>query len=199
MKLSHKFQWGKLWTGFSLSIWCNFRKTAEVTGITDACPATLPFRRVLFLEYDVKLNDQYLRAELQHIQQKFRLSNIYILESSKDSYHAYCCDKLSSFEVNKIIKETSCDDAFRNNWRYDFACRVLRISEKGSKPKPKYVCCIKSNHNQRQKSYPHLIFIKNYFQIPETDMDFTNNDGELIGNKDNAIETIQYPTSHNVT
>lgn len=191
MKISSKQQWGNVWFGFSL--WFDWKKTVETIGIQDICQDAL---RVLFMEYDHKLQKDYLIYELKRIQKKRKMSNIYILESSKDSFHCYCCDKFTSHELNQILKETSCDDAFIGNWKYDYCSKVLRVTEKGSKDKPKYIGVLKSKYDQREKSYAHLQFLKWHFDIPKKDMNFKNNDKHKI--KGDVLQMIKYPTSHNV-
>ena len=193
MKISSKQQIGNWWFGFS--IWINHKKTVETIGIQDICQDAL---RILFMEYDCKLMYNYLIHELKRIQKKFKLSNIYIFESSKDSYHCYCCCKFTSYQLNQILKETSCDDSFIENWRFDYISKVLRITEKGNKPKPKYLGVLKSKYNQREKSFAHLQFLKFHYNIPEKDLNFKNDDRKKLKNKDKILELIKYPTSHNV-
>src|SRR3990172_1582517 len=144
MRLTHKYVFGNIWFGFNIHIWADYKKTVETIGIQDICCDGL---RVLFLEYDEKLRYDWLIAELKRIQQEFKLSNIYIFESSKDSYHCFCMDKLTSKEINTIVDTTSADYAFRKNHVYDYVSRVLRIAKKGDKPMPKYLEALKSDFN----------------------------------------------------
>jgi hypothetical protein len=139
---------------------------------------------------------------LKGIQKEFRLSNLYILRSSKneegDSYHIYCCDKFTSKEINNIVERTSSDEMFKNVAFYDYVPKVLRISKKGSKDVPKYITTLKSDYNKREKSFAHLSFLKMYFGINEKDMDFTNSDEHKLKDKDNILQIVRYPTSHNL-
>ena len=200
MIIAYKFRWKNFWIGFSLKTWFNFKKTAEVLGITDACFGS-PFRRVLFLEFDHKLSYEQLICELKGVQKEFKLSNLYILRSSKnpdgDSYHVYCCCKLTSKEINNIVDRTSSDEMFKNVALFDYVPKVLRISKKGNKDIPEYIGVLKAK-GSREKSFAHLQFLLQFFKIPKEDMDFTNNDEHKLKDKDQILQTISYPTQHNV-
>lgn len=166
----------------------DFNKTVTTQGLYDLCADGV--YRILFLEYDnVKMSYDMLMAQLRTIQNMYQLSDFVILESSKDSYHIVCFDMLTTCEINDILKMTSCDDAFKNNWRFDYVPRVLRVTQKGNKSPPKYIETITTNTNYRKKSLGHITAYESMLDVP-------------VKNKIKAVKTgiwgIQYTTKHNI-
>ena len=166
----------------------NFNQTVTTKGLYDLCADGV--YRILFLEYDmIKMSYDMLMAQLRSIQEMYQLSDFYIFESSKDSYHIVCFDMLTTCEINDILKMTSCDDAFKNNWRFDYVPRVLRITQKGNKAPPKYIETMESKNNHHKKSSGHIIAYESMLDVPLT-------------NKQNSVNTglwgIQYTTKHNI-
>jgi uncharacterized protein YeeX (DUF496 family) len=193
MEISTKQRLGNFWWGFKA--WAEYKKTVEVVGVQDICQDGL---RVLFLEYDGKLQRGFLLKELKRIQEDFKLSSIYVLESSKDNFHAYCTDKMTSKEINEIVDTTSSDYMFRKNHAYDYVSRVLRISCKGRKPKPKYIGTVFSDYHRREKSFAHLMLLKHHFKIRLDKADYKNSDKKKLKSEE-ALEIIKYITAHGVT
>ena len=166
----------------------NFNQTVTTKGLYDLCADGI--YRILFLEYDmIKMSYDMLMAQLRSIQEMYQLSDFYIFESSKDSYHIVCFDMLTTCEINDILKMTSCDDAFKNNWRFDYVPRVLRITQKGNKAPPKYVETLKTKDNHRNKSSGHITAYESMI-------------GFDVTNKIKMVKTgiwgIQYTTKHNI-
>ncbi|NOR85907.1 hypothetical protein GQ473_07385 [archaeon] len=166
----------------------NFNQTVTTKGLYDLCADGV--YRILFLEYDmIKMSYDMLMAQLKSIQEMYQLSDFYIFESSKDSYHVICFDMLTTCEINDILKMTSCDDAFKNNWRFDYVPRVLRITKKGNKAPPKYIETMNSKNNHHKKSLGHITAYESLLNFEVT-------------NKSNVVRTgiwgIQYTTKHNI-
>src|SRR5574344_1248928 len=93
---------------------------------------------LFFYDYDsVQLDD--VLEDAKFISQIFDI-DVYILESSKSSYHILSFDILSKKQIRSIQGYTTietdyllideCESAFFN---------ILRIGEKGKKPSPKFI------------------------------------------------------------
>ena len=73
---------------------------------------------IVFLDYD-RMPLEWVETELQRLQSDFSLGNFYVFESSKDSYHAVCFDKLTLGEYVTVLKNSSVDPKYIDvplNW-----------------------------------------------------------------------------------
>jgi hypothetical protein len=140
----------------------------------------------------VNLREDWMVKQLQALQEEFQLSDFLVFRSSDKGFHAVCFDKLTSLEINDIITRTSCDDAFKANWRYDYVPRVLRTSQKGRTPAPKYIYTLESKANRREKSLAHIHYYEKLFGIAVKNQ--VRNDGA----KHYGVYIIQYPTKINI-
>jgi len=98
-----------------------------VTGYTNRCKNG---RYCIFLDYDnVDLN--LIKPELEHLQINFNLSSFYIFQSSENSYHAVCFDKVNLHEYIQILRNSSVDPRYIDV-PLNFGKKVwsLRLSDK---------------------------------------------------------------------
>ena len=122
-----------------------------VHGTTNRC---VDGTYVMYLDYD-KLNITDIVPEIEIIIEKFKLSSVYIFQSSHLSYHVICLDKITAREFSDILNQSSCDENFKRiPTNYCLRKWVLRFSVKGKKEAPKHIMTIISNYNIRQKSKP---------------------------------------------
>jgi len=182
--LSKKLSLGRLNISFKLFFWITPKN--RTLGIYDICKNG---KHIVFLDYD-KFRLEWLENEIKYLQNKYKLSDFYIFQSSPYSYHAVCFDMLSNFLHNKILMETNIDDSFLNAMRFDYGSRVLRVFPKGQTKKPKLLKIIKSINNQYQKSIDHIKAFEYNYDIS-------------IKNKKNGVNLdeiylIDYPTEVNV-
>lgn len=129
-----------------------WRRGVYTIGIYDICKDG---KHILFLDYDTFRWD-WLIDELKFLQNKYKLSDFYIFESSAGSYHAVCFDKLPNYELHLILRETNVDESFYNAVHFDYGSRVLRLFPKGKKAPPRFVKCLESRYNRREKSLDHI-------------------------------------------
>lgn len=181
MKLNYTFGIGR-WR-FQLFVNSYILSKVRTQGIYDICEDG---RHVVFLDYD-RFKLEWLENEIHYLQNKFKLGDFIILESSENSYHAVCFDKLHPREHQKVIDQSNCDEAFKNAPRWDYGSRVLRAFPKGNTQKPKYMKIIQSIYNDnREKSKAHHKFFRLNYDI-----------GDLRHQKlDNSVKVylIDYPT-----
>ena len=98
----------------------------------------------LMIDYDDKLSLQNLIIETKRLQGKFLLPNAYIFESSFNHYIVYYFGvDMDYFDCLKVIHDTPCDEEYKK-FRMIRQSMTLRITEKGSKHKPTFVCAVKN-------------------------------------------------------
>lgn len=150
-------------------------------------------KRVIFLDYDQILLDEMLIPELKYLQEKYKLSEFYILKSSQkpNSYHAICIDKLTSREWVQLIQETSVDQNYKlMPIMADHKSWVLRILPKGHSQEPKYLMTLESKYHKREQSKAHALFLKLHYGIKTKHLNMLDNYTEL--------PLIQYETMSNI-
>lgn len=155
-------------------------------GLYDICEDG---RHVIFLDYD-KFRLDWLESEIRYLQKKFKIGDFIILESSENSFHAICFDKLHPKQHQKILDQTNCDEAFKNAPRWDFGSRVLRTFPKGNTGKPKYIKTIHSKYNNKEKSKAHAKFFALNYNI--FDLRVGKHDGST------KVFLIDYPTKKGI-
>ena len=119
--------------------------TSKVLGITARTENGL---YVIFTDYDDKfsLTQRQIEEELKYLQKKHNLSEWYIFKMPDldNSFHAICLDVMPLFKVIEILRETSCDPAFINAWKYyQGRSWILRIGKKGGREKPVFCKILK--------------------------------------------------------
>lgn len=152
---------------FTLSSLISNRINTEVLGYGSR---TKSGRHVLFFDYDSNkgLTLEEISNELNYLQDKYKLSEFYFFKCSEGSYHIVCLDSFSLFEAWTIIKESSCDYAFKNAVKfYQGRQWILRIGTKGERNPPKFIGYLKSKYDEHIISNAHQRTLINYFKAPE--------------------------------
>jgi len=138
-----------------------------VTGLTSTLPK--PFS-LFFWEYDdTPLTD--VLEDARFLAKAFDME-IYVIESSPNNYHLISFDILTLEQVYRVqcwtlgdgdyldVKMSALFDGFINRqWN------ALRLSEKATKPKPRYITRFTHGHNF--KSLKHFRFYSSYVKLPE--------------------------------
>jgi hypothetical protein len=141
---------------------------------------------VIFLDYD-NITDDRLQEELLHIQDEKRIGNFYVLETRNEGRHAVCIDALPFKDAKAVVDYSSCDLMFKRGPRInEYRCWVLRFSEKGNRPAPKYLYTVKSPYEGKNlQSRSHAKYLMN-FGIPPIELK------KPVGSEE--IETQEYNT-----
>jgi hypothetical protein len=137
----------------------------KVLGIT---ARTINGEYVLFWDYDsdLGLTKEEIIGELEYLQEKHKLTDIFLFESSPGSYHAICCTLFPLIQAYNILRESSCSMAFVNAAKfYQGRTWILRFGRKANKRPPLFVQTIPSMFERRQ-SLSHLRFLQKYYGIP---------------------------------
>ena len=140
-------------------------KLKYTMGIRNSCEGSP--HRILFLDYD-EISLELLIPELKWLQKNYKLSDIYLFESSQKegSYHAISLDKLKPRTWAEILPNTNTDQNYQlapihldnRNW-------VLRCIKKSESEMPRLIKIIKSKYQQRTKSQAHALFLKHHYKI----------------------------------
>lgn len=158
-------------------------------GVYDITPEG---KHCLFLDYD-HTNYEWLLGELLYLQRKYELSSLFIFQSSPFSYHVVCFDKFTMAELNMIVIDTNCDEAFKRALIWDFNSRVLRVFPKGITEKPYFKACLKMK-GSREKSLAHMKFFKLNYEVPEKYLSLSDE----YSDKNQKVYLIDYPTGKNI-
>lgn len=120
---------------------------------------------VPFLDYDNIWDQVLAEHELPFLQELFGLGDFAVLKTGEHAKHAVCCDRLMLREVLEILDNSSCDYAFKRGIRYnEYRTWILRVVQKGNRPKPKYLFTVESPYNgQHLQSQAHAMFLQNYY------------------------------------
>src|SRR3990167_4875865 len=86
------------------------------------------------------MKKEWVIEELKLLQEVHNLGTIHVFESSPKGFHAVSFVKLKAIEYVEILKNSSCDEAFKNVPRFTSLRNfVLRNFEKGKTPAPIYL------------------------------------------------------------
>jgi len=144
---------------------------------------------IVGIDYD-KFRLRFLVNELLMIQKLYKLSNIYIIESSKNHYHAVCFDKLFLKEYRELLQNTHCDSMFRRDFSLMFGePKVLRLSSKRKNDRPKLIKTLKSNYRIHQQSLPHKLLynFEGIIKFRKSKLDDNNKIAPIVFYKSRAI------------
>jgi len=146
---------------FALNVDCREKRTEYVAGYTNRCKDG---KYCIFLDYDnSKL--EWIRAELRHLQHAFLLSDFYVFQSSKDSYHAVCFDKVTLQKYIQILKNSSVDvNYIYVPLHYGKKIWSLRLTDKNNLP-VKHIGLMKGGLTEREQSSPHAKLINTLFKL----------------------------------
>jgi len=117
-----------------LHIGWSIKRYVFTKGVTSKCEDG---KHIIMLDYD-QTELSKVETICKVLQDVFKLSTFYIFESSSNSYHAVCFDKVSFSDLIRIMVFAGTDESYvikTLQRRY----AVLRIASKGNKPPPNYI------------------------------------------------------------
>lgn len=138
------------------------RGKETILGYTNRCTDG---KYIIFLDYD-NMPLQWIEYELEALQTLFNIGDFYIFQSSKESYHAVCFDKIGVHEYISLLRNSSVDENYfivplkhgRKIW-------VLRFVDKEKQP-IRFVKKLEAfRPSYRESSLPHADFIRDRFDI----------------------------------
>ena len=133
---------------------------------------------MIFLDYD-NIEFSWLVEELIVLQELHDIGNFYVFESSDNSYHAVCIDKVPLHEYVKILRSSSVDPNYVNVPLYHGKkIWTLRLTDK---EKPiRFVGVIKSDKfSLFEQSSAHANILNNLFDL-DIEMMFPDNEKDVI-------------------
>lgn len=135
---------------------------APTVGMSARIPGTCEF--VVFMDYD-NIKDERLKEELKDLQEIFHLGDFHVLETNEYGRHTVCFDRMTMREALAVVWESTCDYNFKRGIRInEYRTWILRVLEKGNRPKPKYLYTVESPYNgQRLQSQAHALFLQTYY------------------------------------
>ena len=159
------------------------------SGVSSVCQDG---RHVLFFDYDKVEDISRVENEIKFIQDLFQLSHAYIFTTNEGTnFHVIILDKHSLRETYNIIKETNVDYAFLTSIKIIRGREwILRIAEKGNRPKPRFVKVLKSIHQNHEISTAHKLFLQKYYGVPK--LKYLKEDNNTI------IPLVSYNTGNRV-
>jgi len=156
------------WFRFGITSSFKWLSNEQVYGI---CNRTEDGLYIPFIDYD-DLPFEYVVEELRRLQIDFGLSTFYLIQSSKQGYHAICLDKLSLYAFENVLQYTSCDRSYRDiPSKRGIKQWTLRVTKKNGF-KPNFVGILEAK-GRKEKSLAHATILKKLYDI---DCDITNND-----------------------
>jgi len=157
-----------------------FAKPTWVVGVTSMCADG---KHVLLLDYDDVLKSVML-LDLQNLQ-KEGMGPFYIFTTKErkhadetiGNYHIICPVKLTPARAVELQGMTNSDNAYKTMpLRNPYRSWVLRVTEKGRRPKPKFLGIDPGQPNSLEVSTAHIGLIhKLYPAVPK--LDYVNQDG----------------------
>jgi len=185
IKIKHSFNTKEKVLIFSFSI--IDKKTVWTRGSSNR---TKDNKRIFYIDYD-NMKKTYVKEELLLLQEQYELGEVYVFESSKDSFHAVSFSKFSLKEFVDILENSSCCYAFKNMPHYLKFRKywILRNFSKGNKKRPKLLYVLKSK-TKREQSLAHWIYFKALYP---------NGKIKELTKSDNlqSVVVVDYPTSTN--
>jgi len=154
-------------------------------GLSARIPHTTEF--VIFLDYD-NITDERLSDELVYLQELYGLGDFHVFATNEFGRHVICIDRLLLKDALAVVYTSTCDAIFKKGIRYnEYRTWILRVTEKGDRPKPKYLYTVQSPYNGQQlQSQGHAKFLQQYYGA---DVKLVNPDGN------NELETQGYKTA----
>lgn len=154
MKLECKV--GRFIFSWTNHFYINWRGRVNVKGSTNRVKNGY----VIYLDYD-KISIEIIEREIDWLKEEYRLSNIYLFQSSENNHHAICFDIMRAKEWIRFLNDTSADIHFKRIPN-SFSTRewILRWGEKRNKPRPSFLKKIESPYSKREQSLAHWMFFK---------------------------------------
>jgi hypothetical protein len=141
---------------------------------------------VLFLDFDnVSLSS--VQSVCRTLQNSFGCGTFHIFESSENSYHAICLDKLKFSETVQLQLLSGCDRSYvSKSIKRGYA--VVRFASKGSKGAPAYLFSMVAS-SDRLKSLAHGRWIALNYSV-----NINDTDGGELWDKFSKINIDKYAT-----
>lgn len=135
---------------------------APTMGVSARIPHTSEY--MLFMDYD-NIKDERLVDELQYLQELYYLGDFHVLATNEFGRHSICIDRLRMRDAVEVIENSSCDYNFKRGIHInEFRTWILRVLEKGSRPKPQYFYPVESPYNgKRLQSEAMGLFLQHYY------------------------------------
>ena len=135
---------------------------APTVGMSARVCGTCEF--TVFMDFD-NIVDSRLKEELVNLQQLFQLGDFFVFETSPYGRHAVCVDRMPMREALAVLWESTCDYNFKRGIKInEYRTWILRVVEKGNRPKPKYLYPVLSKYNGLHfQSQAHLLFLLLYY------------------------------------
>jgi hypothetical protein len=162
---------------------------APTKGISARIPHTTEY--CIFLDYDNILDPVLKQDSLPYLQELFKLGDFHVFGTSEYGRHAVCLDRMPLMEALEVVYNSDCDAVFKRGIRInEYRSWVLRVVEKGNRPKPSYLYSVESPHSgQRLQSQGHGMFFQTYYGAK---VRLTNPDGNTL------VEFQDYKTSSKI-
>lgn len=137
------------------------KPTLSVSGYTSRCDDN---KHVLFLDYD-NVSPEIVFADLQNLSEDCTHFFIFATNEEKDelgtygNYHVVCTDKFYFTDIINLQSATHTDENHKKMVRRTrYRAWVLRLFEKGNRPKPKFIKFIKTQkeYEETEQSLAHI-------------------------------------------
>lgn len=177
--------YGKLdMMGFRISLWVSRERTSlhiirkpsmKTQGMTSRCYDKK--HHVLFLDYD-NIERHIVWDDILDLQKRFNIGPMVILTTHEyisnisneatGNYHVICPEKFLFQEIPEMQMDCHIDPKYKKMWRRSrLKSWVLRIIEKGDRPKPKFVEWVGFNvENKREASEAHIRLMNAKLGVP---------------------------------
>lgn len=145
-----------------------------IHGYTNRC---IDGKYIVFLDYD-RIDFDWIKEELKHLQTMFSLGDFYIFQSSEESYHAVCLDKIELNKYVQVLKNSSVDVNYVNVPLY-FGRKIwtLRLTDK-DKLSVRFVGKFKSIGKKMQSS-AHADVLNKLFNL-KIKLNYPDNKKKLV-------------------
>lgn len=124
---------------------------------------TFDNKHIIMLDYDIS-DICTIRQELIECQDRFRLSNFYIVKSNT-GFNAFCLDKLLLYNLKMIFEKLPNVDKNFKEMTIKRGYGTIRIGTD-----KKYCLTLQSIHSEKEKSLAHKNALKLYYNMPIFDV-----------------------------
>ena len=151
------------------------RNSEYVEGYTNRCKDG---KYVIFLDYD-RVPIEWIMEEIKQLQEIYEIGDFYIFQSSKESYHAVCLDKVALTEYLSILHNSSVDTDYVDVPLY-FGRKIwsLRLTDKNKNP-IRFVGKAKGKFSELNQSSAHTTILNNLFDL-KIELKYPDGEKELI-------------------
>jgi hypothetical protein len=118
---------------------------ADTIGISARVPRTTDF--TIFLDYE-PIVDPRVKEELTYLQELFGLGDFHVFATSQYNRHAICVDRLPIREALSVLEYSTSDYHHKRGlWISEHRTWILRVLEKGGRPRPIHLYSVESPYN----------------------------------------------------